>query len=347
MSSKKAAATEPAFVYRGGVRIAGTVIACDAARGSDLSFLSSARPAAAASSPAERGRGRTGRSQILTTEATLALLGPEAPRLRARALVLGYGRPFMLGAWRIELLPTGILPGAAALSCEGNDRRLLYAGAARLGPASLGATAGAVRAADALCLDATFGDPRFAFMPVEEARAAAATFARATRAAGSAPVLLTAPLGPGHDVVAALVEDGWRLRGHRSMVAAAAAFRAAGVAHPAVARFAGALASDEVLLWPADARQAGLLGRLGPLRVAWISGWAADSDAARRLAVDEAIPYSNLADHAGLLAYAAAAGAREIATVNGFAQELADALRARGVADSYALGPPRQISLFH
>ena len=117
--------------------------------------------------------------------------------------------------------------------------------------------------------------------------------------------------------------------------------------HPAVARFAGALADDEVLLWPADARQAGLLARLGPLRVAWISGWATDSDAARRLSVDEAIPYSNLADHAGLLAYAAATGAREIATVNGFAQELADTLRARGVADSYAVGPPRQISLFH
>jgi putative mRNA 3-end processing factor len=204
-----------------------------------------------------------------------------------------------------------------------------------------------VRVADALCLDATFGHPRFAFLPLDSARAAAVAFARATRAAGSAPVLLSAPLGPGHDVVTALADDGWRLRGHRSMVAAAAAFRAAGVAHPVVARFSGTLADDEVLLWPADARQAGLLGRLARVRVAWISGWAGDGDAARRLAVDEAIPYSNLADHAGLLAYAAATGAREIATVNGFAQELADALRARGVAESYALGPPRQISLFH
>jgi putative mRNA 3-end processing factor len=346
MGSKKANTTAPTFVFRGGTRIAGTVIACDAWRGDDLSFISSARPRPGQPSPTDRNNTRPGRAQILTTEATLSLLGPRAERLRARALVLGYGRPFMLGSLRIELLPAGILPGAAALSCEGDDRRILYAGAARLGAPSAGAVTGAVRTADALCLDATFGHPRFAFMGVEEARATACRFAREARADGQAPVLLTAPFGPIHDVAPALVAEGWRLRGHRSMVAAVAAFRSAGVDGPPVARFSGVVATDELLLWPADARDAGLLARLGRTRLAWLSGWAADADAAARLRVDQAIPYSNLADHAGLLAYAAATGAREIATVDGFAQDLANALRERGIADAYAIGPPRQINMF-
>lgn len=346
MGSKTANTNERTFVFRGGTRIAGTVIACDAWRGDDLSFISSARPRPGQPSPTDRNNARPARAQVLTTEVTLSLLGPRAERLRTRALVLGYGRPFMLGSLRIELLPAGILPGSAALSCEGDDRRILYAGAARLGPPSAGAVTGAVRTADALCLDATFGDPRFAFMGVEEARATVCDFAREARAAGQAPVLLTAPFGPVHDVAAAVAADGWRLRGHRSAVAAAAAFRGAGVDGPPVARFSGTLAADEVLLWPADAREAGLLARLGRTRVAWLSGWAADTEAVARLRVDQPIPYSNLADHAGLLAYAAATGAREIATVDGFAQDLANALRERGVADAYAIGPPRQISMF-
>jgi len=179
-----------------------------------------------------------------------------------------------------------------------------------------------------------------------EAQGAACAFARAARAEGCAPVFLTAPFGPVHDVVPALVAEGWRLRGHRSAVAATALYRRAGVDGPVVARFSGTLAADEVLLWPADARQAGLLGRLGQVRLAWLSGWAADADSVARLGVDRAIPYSNLADHAALLAYAAATGAREIAAVDGFAQDLANALRDGGIADAYALGPPRQISLF-
>lgn len=346
MSSKSANASARTFVFRGGIRIAGTVVACDAWRGDDLTFLSSARPREGQPAPTERAAAPPARGQLLTTEATLALLGPQAARLRSRALLPGYGRPFMLGSLRVELLPAGILPGAASLSCEGNDRRILYAGAARLGAPSAGATPAAVRATDALCLDATFGHPRFAFLPPSEAADAVRRFARAARDAGAAPVVLSAPLGPAHDVVPTLVADGWRLRGHRSMVASAAALRQAGAPSFPVARFAGTLASDEVLLWPADARQAGLLARLGSRRVAWLSGWAADADAAGRLGVDQAIPYSNLPDHAGLLAYAAATGAREVAAVNGFAQELADALRAGGVADAYALGPPRQIGLF-
>jgi Cft2 family RNA processing exonuclease len=129
------------------------------------------------------------------------------------------------------------------------------------------------------------------------------------------------------------------------MMAAAAAYRRAGVETPPIARFSGSLRKDEVLLWPARDRKAGGLGQLGPTRVAWVSGWASDVSAAERLGVDHAIPYSSHADFAGLLAYVTATGAREVATVHGCAEDFAATLRERSL-DAYALGPPRQIPLF-
>ncbi|MBC8132846.1 MAG: MBL fold metallo-hydrolase [Deltaproteobacteria bacterium] len=342
MSTRERNVLARSFQFRGGTRINGTVIACDATSGGDLLFLSNAL--ALGRYPRRRGRTRSSRAQILTTTETLALSGTEGDRLRTRALVVAAGRPFTLGALRLELLPSGHLPGATVLSCETGSRRILYAGAARLGTPAWGAAPGAVRAADALCIDATFGHPRFKFLSREEAEATACQFVRASRDAGCAPVLLAASFGPAQDIAPALAAAGWRLRGHRSTIAAAAAYRRAGVTLPAIARFSGALAADEVLLWPAAERDAGRLGQLGPTRVAWVSGWAADAGATARLTADVFIPYSSHADFAGLMSYVVATGAREVATEHGFAEDFAAALRERDI-DAYVVGPPQQIPL--
>ena len=329
-----------AFVYRSGTRISGTVVACDAQGGGDLIFLSNASGLVG-----EAARVRAARAQVLTTPETLALLGPAGQRLRARALTIGYGRPFGLGSLRVELLPTGVLPGAAALFCEAGDRRVLYAGCARLGSPVYGASPGEVRAADALCLDASYGHPRFRFVSRAEAEEGARAFVRAMRAAGRPAVVLCAPLGPAQELAAALAADDWQLRAHRSIVDGAAAYRRAGVPVPAVARFAGRLGADEVLLWPAAERDAGSLRRLSDAGLVWVSGSAADPQLVAALRVDAAIPYAPAPDFEGLLSYVAATGAREVAVKNGFAEDLAAALRASG-RDAYVIGPPRQIDLF-
>lgn len=327
------------FLFRGGTRIAGTVIACDASGGGDLLFVSNARALD------RHPRMRVGRSQILTTTETLILSGADGDRVRSRALLVASGRPFALGELRLELLPSGHLPGAAVLSVELHARRVLYAGAARLGSPAWGAAAGAVRAADALCIDATFGNPRFVFISREEAGDAACRFAQASRDAGCAVVFLVGAFGPAQDLAPALAGAGWKLRGHRSTVAAAAAYRRVGVDLPAITRFSGKLGPDEILLWPATQRAAGQLGRLGPTRVAWVSGWAGDATAAARVGADESIPYSSHADFAGLLAYVLATGAHEVAAEHGFAEDFAAELREREIG-AYVLGPPRQIPLF-
>src|SRR5579859_6316960 len=109
----------PDFVWQDGVRIVGTTIWCDAPRRHQITFVSSSA----------RGLGDAGAGRLILTERTLALLGRAA---ESDALVTPFGRPFALGRLRLELLPSGHLPGAAQLLVErpgkSGARRLLYAG---------------------------------------------------------------------------------------------------------------------------------------------------------------------------------------------------------------------------
>jgi hypothetical protein len=108
-------ALDRAFEWTGGVRIAGTQIWCDAARRGRLCFLSHAKV---------KLPPRT-QARVIATEATLAALGRRRP---PDALVAPLGRPFAIGRARLELLPSGIAPGAAQLLVELPERRVLYAG---------------------------------------------------------------------------------------------------------------------------------------------------------------------------------------------------------------------------
>src|SRR5205814_10327326 len=104
------------------------------------------------------------------------------------------------------------------------------------------------------CVDGTFGDPRFAFPPREEALEALRRFVTETLAARRTPVLLAPVYGAAMDVAEALAREGFGVRGHRAMVSAATAFRAAGVKAPVIARFERRVGPREVLLWPPEAR---------------------------------------------------------------------------------------------
>jgi putative mRNA 3-end processing factor len=306
------------FSYRAGVRVRDSVLACDTAAGSDLTFLSHAAPAASVG--AQRvPRARAGRRKILATEATLALMGPAGDRLRPHALAAAFGRPFALGGMRIELFPSGFLPGSASLLCEREGQRLVYSGP--IGPtaepggggAAVAAGLPATRVADALCIDGTFGSPRFAFPAPEEALADVLAFARRSLGAHRAPVVLGDAAAPLLAAAALLAREGIPLRAHRRVMAAAAAFQRGGAAGPGLSRFGGGLRPGEALLWPADARDAPILGTLSAPAFAFASGWAADDAAVARVRPDAAIRLSGRADFAALVRYVEATAAREVA----------------------------------
>jgi putative mRNA 3-end processing factor len=325
-----------AFVYRAGVRIAGTVVACDASAGSDLAFLSHAAVLGA------RGRRALprvggGRRQILSTDTTLALLGPVGDRLRAQALVTAYGRPFALGDMRLEIFSSGYMPGAASLLCERGGRRTVYSG-------PIGAEA-EVRAADALCVDARFAAPGAVLPERATAEANLRQAVRETLAAGGAPVLLIEPPILALSVGLALDGDGIPLRAHRAIMDAAAIYRRAKLPAPALQRFAGRLAPDEVLLWPAGAPALPHVVGARPPKLIRVSPRADGPAALARTEVSRALAFPFGADFAGLLRYVEQTGASEVALVGAPDDALVEVLGARGL-DAYRLGPPRQIDLF-
>jgi hypothetical protein len=356
-----------AFVYRGGVRIAGTVVACDAFAGTDLVFVSHA-PA-----PGARGRralpplGR-GRRQLLATDVTLALLGPTGERMRRQALVAAYGRPFLLGDLRLELFASGLMPGAASLLCERSGRRLVYAGPIGAGPGV------DVRAADALCLDASGAIAGATPPPADEGLVAVGQAVRAVLADGRAPVLVAASVAVSLELARALAADRIALRGHRTVVQAAAAYRQAGLPAPPIARFDRRLGPGEVLLWPAAERIPGQRGggrAPGVLLVGRQPAGGRDRPMPDRPMPDRpmpdrpmpdrpmpdrpmpdrpmsdatVVPFAERAGFAALLAYVEATGADEVALVNAPNDELMQVLRGRGT-NAYPIGPPRQASLF-
>src|SRR6266540_114225 len=322
-----------AFVYRGGIRVAGTVLACDASAGADLVFLSHA-PLGLARGRRATGVTLHGRRRVLATEVTLALLGQTSDRRRARtdaALVAVPGRPFSLGGLRLEVFGSGWMPGSASLFCEHGGRRLLYAGRIGLGPDI------AVRAADAVCIDVRHVVPRVVFLPQDEAIAAVGRRVRGVLAGGAAPIVLFDAIEAALAVAASLAADRIALRAHRAIVQAASAFLHAGVGASVPARFAGRLGPGEVLLWPARERPPARRGgerALGFVHVARDAGGEAGLTGG-------GVAFSTTADFAGVIRYIEAAGASEVALVNASGDELASALLARGV-DAYTLGPPRQ-----
>jgi hypothetical protein len=325
--------------------VQGTILACDASAGGDLIFLSHAEALDARAARA-LPRARHGRRLVLTTETTLALLGAPGARLRAHALLAGMGRPFALGELRLELFPSGHAPGAASLLCElgatassGGIERVVYAGV--LGPGD----APAVRPADALCVDATFGARRFSFPPLARALEEVRRLVREAIERGSAPLVLVDAPTSALAVATTLVEAGVSVRGGRPVVQAAAAHAEAGLPAPPLQRFDGRLRPGEALLWPPSARDAPGLGRLEAPTTILATGHGGDPEAVERARADHGVALSDRADFADLLRYIEATGAREVALLRAPGDELAQALRARGV-EAYPVGPPRQIALF-
>jgi putative mRNA 3-end processing factor len=345
MARRKPIAPPRAFLHRAGIRITGTHITCDAAGSAeDLVFLSHAQAVGAPGTRRFPLR-RAGRQELLATDQTLALLGPAGQTLRKHALPAPFGRPFVLGELRVGLFPSGHMPGAASLLCEVEGRRLLYAGTVRREAPAFGAEACVVLPAEAVCIDGTFGDPRFVFPPREEALAAVRAFAGEALAAGRTPVVVAPVYGAAMDVADALSRKGIALRGHRAMITAAAAFRAAGVPVPLIARFDRKVGPNEALLWPPEARDAPLLGVLSSPVFAFVSGFSLDGESRSFMRADAGIPLSNQSGYPDLLAYLEATGAREVAVTRGFSESFAEDLRGRGY-DAYSLGPPRQMELF-
>jgi hypothetical protein len=163
-------------------------------------------------------------------------------------------------------------------------------------------------------------------------------------AAGEAPVLLIEPLTLVPSVGLALVADGISLRAHRAIMDAAAVYKRAELPAPALQRFAGPLAPNEALLWPAATPGLPHVGGPRAPGFALVSPYAVGPGARARPDVPRGVTFPLGADLAALLRYVEATGAAEVALVNSPGDDLLELLAGRGLA-AYRLGPPSQIDL--
>lgn len=256
--------------------------------------------------------------RTVATAATIAMLQAAQPRSlkRTAALPAAYGKPFALGSLRLTVHPAGHVLGSAQLRCEGEGIDLVYAGdiGGSGNRASLTAEKREQLECETLAIRAIYGHPRFVFPAREELLEKVRAFVDKSLRDGKTPVLVAAALGVTQDLVRFLGDRGHTLRLHPTALRACEVYAAQGVPLKAFGT------EGEVVVIPPTARIERL--KLGDHRVAILSGRATGDD----------IP---LSDHAGfdeLVGYAVASHAQRVFTVGGFAEDLAAALRDRGIA---------------
>ena len=276
--------------------------------------------------------------RMVATAPTIRLIEAAQPRAlrRTAALAASYGQTFALGSLRLTLHPAGHVLGSAQVRCEAEGLDLVYA--ADLGGRDVRASLTAERLEQLTCatlaLRAVYGHPRYVFPPRAAVLERVHGFVEASLRDGRTPVLVGAALGVAQEVVRSL---GARrtIRLHATAYRACEVYVAQGAALSGFARLDD---EGDVVMVPPTARLSRL--KLGPHRICALTGRAVDGVPW----AEEALP---LADHAGfdeLLRYARESGARRVLTIDGHAEDLAQALRAIGI-DASAIREHHQLRL--
>jgi len=319
--------------FADGVRVSGTAIYCDPPRrpraANPLCFLSSARALRAGVAL------HTGRARVVATQRTLALGRAAGGRAIADALPVQLCRPFSLGRLRIELLPSGHLPGAAQLLVSRDGApTVLYAGVVAAREGGRLAEPLQARACDALAVSAPLvALTDRALPPRAEVEARLRAAVDEARAAGRPVDVRAARLGAAAEVAALLPEaDAATPRLRRVL----AAYRKLGLLP---ARAPAAEGAPPVRLLDDDAPFAPDALRLV------VGGEALLPDAAARAGADLALPLSDEADLPSLVAHVTACDPRDLYVTTALPAPAVAALAAGG-RRVQRLGPPAQMPLF-
>ncbi|HYM50286.1 MAG TPA: MBL fold metallo-hydrolase [Candidatus Limnocylindrales bacterium] len=281
----------------------------------------------------------------------LAFMTPQTGRLVSHRRVtiddlrtVPYETPLALDGTRLTFYSAGHVLGSAQTLLETDFGRVLYTGDLKVRPGYTTSPA-RPRPADVLILESTFGKPRYTFPDHAEVIAALVAWCRGVLNVGATPALLGYSLGKGQEVIAALSDAGFTLALHPALHAVTDVYRELGCT------IAGGLGPDQpaaagsVLLMPPSAGRAWALRADATVRFAALTGWAMDAGLKDRLQVDAAFPLSDHADFQELCQFAQAVAPQMTYTVLGFDEDLALALRRRGLRAA-PLRQPQQLAMF-
>jgi putative mRNA 3-end processing factor len=305
------------FTQGDGLEIAGVPFAIDAGRVQDVGIVSHAHTDHAA-----RHR------KIIATPETALLLGERWKRPTLRAVP--FDQPVSFEGTRLTLLGAGHILGAAMVLVEHEGTRLLYTGDLRTTDSLLFEGARPV-ACDILITEATFGRLEFAFPPPERIRQLLRGFVDAARSSGYSPVLTGYALGKAQELVALLGEYHEPVWVHPKIARYCELYRKAGIALPPVEIPSAGAPAGALVVMPPNFMRTEWRAKVARPRTCFCSGWAQDKGRGGWHAADLMVPFSDHADCRGLVEFAVATGARKVYTTHGFAGELAELLRTRGM----------------
>ena len=290
-------------------------------------------------------------SAVILTEPTRRLMRSRVPGNRLEQ-VLGFGQalehhgldPSAGGApFRLTLHPAGHVLGSAMARLEADGDSLLYTGDFKLRPGRSCERCEPVQART-LIMETTYGRPRYVFPPTDEVVAAVIRFCRESIESGATPVLLAYSLGKGQEILAALQDSDLPIQLHPSSARMTGIYEELGYRFPRWSPMDPETARGHVVITPSARPLLAAQPRLGPLRIASISGWALDG---RRNTAQESGHRFALSDHADfpdLLRFVEAVRPERVFTLHGFAAEFARHLRRRGI-EALALGEANQLEL--
>ncbi len=275
-------------------------------------------------------------------------------------LLSPYGRPFHLGALRLELFPSGYGPGAASLWIKlPSGQCITYAGTPCAQP-ELHVEPLQVRAAETLICAAPLAAHPAALPDRDAALAALAALVAEARALAAVTVILCSPLPTAPTIWRQLSGQGITALAHPEIERTLRAYRELGLLPPhpdgGPRRLGRAVGPGAVILWPAATPLvpvARLQGAASSLRVILCLGAALAEAVVMRvrtaLPADAvfagAVALADSLDQPALLRYIADSEARHVYLTAGYSDSLAAAAQRMGVRIA-PLGPPHQLQLF-
>lgn len=289
-------------------------------------------------SHAHSDHSRGGHRQIFASPETIRFL-----RLREDEQILAGSAIQPLQSGQSEQLPSGAIitaqpaahiTGARQLLVEFGGERLVYTGDIKLQKPLLGAETEIVPC-DHLIIESTFGLPVYRFLTSKQAAGRILRFARECLEDGSIPVFLGYPLGRGQEIVYTLCQAGIPCAVHGAIARLIPAHEESGYVFPGWQAYDAAnMAGKAHVVTPGFRNTLEASGK--PVRIAYVSGWAALDNARARSGAEELIPYS---DHAGfqeLLDIVDGTGARRVDVTHGYTETFARILRERRNIDARA-----------
>jgi DNA ligase 1 len=243
----------------------------------------------------------------------------------------------------LTLLPAGHILGSAMLLLEGDGTSLLYTGDFKLRP-GLSAEACEPRHAEILVMETTFGRPQYAFPATAEIVAGVVRFCREALDNDETPVLLGYSLGKSQEILTALVGAGLPIALSDPVAKLTAVYESLGRTFPTYETLNFKTAAGKVVLAPPGMAVANLRRKLGPSRVAVLTGWAVDPGCRYQYQADAAFPLSDHADFPDLVEFVRRVAPRQVYTLHGFAADFAGHLRTLGF-QARALSQTEQLEL--